>query len=99
MLAYDAALAAGQARFRTAEFWRVGAPKDSVAAMAVSAPSILPLRHNGLDTLFVDRATGAAAGPAFVQPSNGGRATASASLSRCTPAKLGAFGLNRWRWW
>lgn len=58
-LAYDAALAAGQARFRAAEFWRVGAPKDPAAAMAVSAPSALPLRHNGLDTLFVDRATGA----------------------------------------
>lgn len=62
LVAYDAALRTGQATYRTAEFWRVGAPKDSVAAIAVSAPSPLPLRSAGLDTLFVDRSTGAALG-------------------------------------
>jgi uncharacterized iron-regulated membrane protein len=61
-VAYDAALRTGQATYRTAEFWRVGAPKDSAAAIAVSAPSTLPLRSAGLDTLFVDRTTGAALG-------------------------------------
>ena len=61
-VAYDAALRTGQATYRTARFWRVGAPKDSVAAIAVSAPSTLPLRSAGLDTLFVDRNTGAALG-------------------------------------
>ena len=57
-IAYDAALRTGQATFRTAEFWRISAPKDSTATIAVSAPSTLPLRQTGLDTLFVDRATG-----------------------------------------
>ncbi|WP_223652298.1 PepSY-associated TM helix domain-containing protein [Hymenobacter psoromatis] len=61
-VAYDAALRAGQATYRTAEFWRVSVPKDSTVAMAVSAPSLLPLRHNSLDTLFVNRATGAVLG-------------------------------------
>ena len=61
-VAFDAALRTGQATYRTAAFWRVGAPKDSAAAIAVSAPSTLPLRSLGLDTLFVDRNTGAALG-------------------------------------
>ncbi|MBO2032078.1 PepSY domain-containing protein [Siccationidurans ginsengisoli] len=61
-VAYDAALRTGQATYRTADFWRVSAPKDSAAAITVSAPSMLPLRSLGLDTLFVDRATGAALG-------------------------------------
>ncbi|MGI4759873.1 MAG: PepSY-associated TM helix domain-containing protein [Janthinobacterium lividum] len=61
-VAYDAALRTGQATYRNAEFWRVGAPKDSLAAIAVSAPSPLPLRSAGLDTLFVDRSTGTALG-------------------------------------
>jgi len=61
-VAYDAALRTGQVLYSTAEYWRVGAPKDSVAAVTVAAPSPLPLRHNGLDTLFVDRSTGAALG-------------------------------------
>jgi len=61
-VAYDAALRTGQATYRTAEYWRVGVPKDSAGAVAVSAPSTLPLRHLGLDTLFVDRATGATLG-------------------------------------
>jgi len=61
-VAYDAALQAGQRAFAGAEFWRVGAPRDSVAAVPVAAPSALALRHNGLDTLFVDRTTGAVLG-------------------------------------
>lgn len=61
-VAYDAALQAGQRAFAGAEFWRVGAPRDSAAAVPVVAPSTLALRHNGLDTLFVDRTTGAALG-------------------------------------
>ncbi|MDO7886189.1 PepSY-associated TM helix domain-containing protein [Hymenobacter cheonanensis] len=61
-VAYDAALRTGQVTYRTAEYWRVGAPKDSAAAITVSAPSQLPLRSLGLDTLFVDRSTGAALG-------------------------------------
>jgi uncharacterized iron-regulated membrane protein len=61
-VAYDAALRTGQVTYSAAEYWRVGAPKDSAAAITVSAPSTLPLRHLGLDTLFVDRATGAALG-------------------------------------
>lgn len=59
-VAYDAALRTGQVTYSAAEYWRVGVPKDSAAAVAVSAPSTLPLRHLGLDTLFVDRTTGAA---------------------------------------
>jgi uncharacterized iron-regulated membrane protein len=58
-IAYDAALAAGRRTYAGAEFWRVSTPKDSVAAVAVSAPIALPLHVNGLDTLFVDRHTGA----------------------------------------
>lgn len=61
-IAYDAALQAGRRTYPQAEFWRVGQPKDSMAAVPVSAPSTLPLRHNGLDTLFVDRHTGAVLG-------------------------------------
>lgn len=61
-VAYDAALQTGQQAFPAAEFWRVGTPRDSVAAVPVAVPSTLALRHNGLDTLFVDRATGAALG-------------------------------------
>ena len=87
-LAYDAALAAGQARYRTADFWRVGAPKDSTAAMAVSAPSTLPLRHNGLDTLFVDRTTGAVLGQHLYS-----RQTAGAQLRRLAkPLHTGEIG-------
>ena len=87
-LAYDAALAAGQARYRTAEFWRVGAPRDSAAALSVSAPSALPLRHNGLDTLFVDRATGAVLGQHLYS-----RQTAGAQLRRLTkPLHTGEIG-------
>lgn len=41
-VAYDAALRTGQATYRGAEFWQVSAPKDSLAAVAVSAPSSLP---------------------------------------------------------
>ena len=59
-VAYDAALLAGQQAFPGAAFWRVGVPRDLVAAVPVAAPSTLPLRSLGLDTLFVDRATGAA---------------------------------------
>ncbi|TDN38941.1 PepSY domain-containing protein [Hymenobacter sp. UV11] len=59
IVAYDAALRTGQATYPTADFWRIGAPKDPAAAVAVSAPSTLPLRSLGLDTLFVDRTTGA----------------------------------------
>jgi uncharacterized iron-regulated membrane protein len=61
-IAYDAALAAGRRTYAGAEFWRVSTPKDSVAAVAVSAPIALPLHVNGLDTLFVDRHTGATLG-------------------------------------
>ncbi|MVN75849.1 hypothetical protein GO988_05875 [Hymenobacter sp. HMF4947] len=61
-IAYDAALQTGRRTYPQAEFWRVGQPKDSIAAVPVSAPSALPLRHNGLDTLFVDRNTGAVLG-------------------------------------
>lgn len=71
-VAYDAALRTGQATYRTAEFWRVGTPKDSLAAVPVSAPSTLPLRHLGLDTLFVDRSTGAALGQHLYSRQSGG---------------------------
>jgi uncharacterized iron-regulated membrane protein len=78
-VAYDAALRTGQTTYRTAPFWRVGAPKDSVAAVTVSAPSTLPLRSLGLDTLFVDRTTGAALGQHLYA-----RQTAGAQLRRLT---------------
>jgi uncharacterized iron-regulated membrane protein len=87
-VAYDAALRTGQATYRTAEFWRVGAPKDSVAAIPVSAPSTLPLRSAGLDTLFVDRSTGAALGQHLYA-----RQSAGAQLRRLTkPLHTGEIG-------
>ncbi|MDJ0363855.1 PepSY-associated TM helix domain-containing protein [Hymenobacter sp. H14-R3] len=87
-VAYDAALRTGQATYRTAEFWRVGAPKDSLAAVAVSAPSTLPLRQLGLDTLFVDRSTGAALGQHLYS-----RQSAGAQLRRLTkPLHTGEIG-------
>jgi uncharacterized iron-regulated membrane protein len=87
-VAYDAALRTGQATYRTAEFWRVGAPKDSVAAVPVSAPSTLPLRQLGLDTLFVDRSTGAALGQHLYS-----RQSAGAQLRRLTkPLHTGEIG-------
>lgn len=87
-VAYDAALRTGQATYRTAEFWRVGAPKDSVAAVPVSAPSTLPLRQLGLDTLFVDRSTGAALGQHLYS-----RQTAGAQLRRLSkPLHTGEIG-------
>ncbi len=87
-VAYDAALRTGQATYREAEFWRVSAPKDSVAAVAVSAPSPLPLRHTGLDTLFVDRSTGAALGQHLYS-----RQSAGAQLRRLTkPLHTGEIG-------
>ena len=87
-VAYDAALATGQATYRTAEFWRVSAPKDSAAALAVVAPSPLPLRHNGLDTLFVDQATGAALAQHLY-----GRQAAGAQLRRLAkPLHTGEIG-------
>jgi uncharacterized iron-regulated membrane protein len=87
-VAYDAALRTGQATYSTAEFWRVGAPKDSVAAVPVSAPSTLPLRSLGLDTLFVDRSTGAALGQHLYS-----RQTAGAQLRRLTkPLHTGEIG-------
>ena len=87
-VAYDAALRTGQATYRGAEFWRVGAPKDSAAAITVSAPSTLPLRSLGLDTLFVDRNTGAALGQHLYA-----RQTAGAQLRRLTkPLHTGEIG-------
>jgi uncharacterized iron-regulated membrane protein len=87
-VAYDAALRTGQATYRTAKFWRVGAPKDSVGAITVSAPSTLPLRSAGLDTLFVDRTTGAALGQHLYA-----RQTAGAQLRRLTkPLHTGELG-------
>ena len=87
-IAYDAALQAGQRTYRAAEFWRLSAPKDSVAAVAVSAPSTLPLRHNGLDTLFVDRHTGAMLGEHLYS-----RQSAGAQLRRLTkPLHTGEIG-------
>jgi uncharacterized iron-regulated membrane protein len=87
-VAYDAALRTGQATYRTAAFWRVGAPKDSAAAVTVSAPSSLPLRSLGLDTLFVDRSTGAALGQHLYA-----RQTAGAQLRRITkPLHTGEIG-------
>jgi uncharacterized iron-regulated membrane protein len=87
-VAYDAALRTGQATYRTAAFWRVGAPKDSAAAITVSAPSQLPLRSLGLDTLFVDRATGAALGQHLYA-----RQSAGAQLRRLTkPLHTGEIG-------
>jgi uncharacterized iron-regulated membrane protein len=87
-VAYDAALQAGQRAFAGAEFWRVSAPRDSVAAVAVAAPSSLALRHNGLDTLFVDRATGAALGQHLYA-----RQTAGAQLRRLAkPLHTGEIG-------
>jgi uncharacterized iron-regulated membrane protein len=87
-VAYDAALRTGQATYRTAAFWRVGAPKDSAAAVTVSAPSTLPLRSLGLDTLFVDRSTGAALGQHLYA-----RQTAGAQLRRITkPLHTGEIG-------
>lgn len=87
-VAYDAALRTGQATYRTAAFWRVGAPKDSAAAITVSAPSTLPLRALGLDTLFVDRSTGAALGQHPYA-----RQSAGAQLRRMTkPLHTGEIG-------
>lgn len=87
-VAYDAALRTGQATYRTAAFWRVGAPKDSAAAITVSAPSTLPLRSLGLDTLFVDRSTGAALGQHLYA-----RQSAGAQLRRLTkPLHTGEIG-------
>jgi len=87
-IAYDAALRTGQDTYRTAEFWRIGAPQNSSAAVAVSAPSELPLRHNGLDTLFVDRATGAA-----LAQHRYSRQTAGAQLRRLAkPLHTGEIG-------
>jgi uncharacterized iron-regulated membrane protein len=87
-VAFDAALRTGQATYRTAAFWRVGAPKDSAAAITVSAPSQLPLRSLGLDTLFVDRATGAALGQHLYA-----RQSAGAQLRRLTkPLHTGEIG-------
>lgn len=87
-VAYDAALRAGQQAFPAAEFWRVGAPRDSVAAVPVAAPSMLALRHNGLDTLFVDRATGVALGQHLYA-----RQTAGAQLRRLVkPLHTGETG-------
>ena len=87
-IAYDAALRAGQATHPTADFWRIGAPKDSLAAIPVSAPSALPLRSLGLDTLFVDRATGA-----VLRQHAYSRQTAGAQLRRLTkPLHTGEIG-------
>jgi len=87
-VAYDAALRTGQATYRTAEFWRVGVPKDSVAAVPVSAPNPLPLRSNGLDTLFVDRSTGVVLGQHLYA-----RQTAGAQLRRLAkPLHTGELG-------
>jgi len=87
-VAFDAALRTGQATYRTAAFWRVGAPKDSAAAVTVSAPSPLPLRSLGLDTLFVDRATGAALGQHLYA-----RQSAGVQLRRLTkPLHTGEIG-------
>jgi len=87
-VAYDAALRTGQVTYSAAEYWRVGVPKDSAAAVAVSAPSTLPLRHMGLDTLFVDRTTGAALGQHLYA-----RQTAGAQLRRMAkPLHTGEIG-------
>jgi len=87
-VAYDAALRTGQVTYSAAEYWRVGVPKDSAAAIAVSAPSTLPLRHLGLDTLFVDRTTGAALGQHLYA-----RQTAGAQLRRLAkPLHTGEIG-------
>jgi uncharacterized iron-regulated membrane protein len=87
-VAYDAALRTGQVTYSAAEYWRVGVPKDSAAAVAVSAPSTLPLRRMGLDTLFVDRTTGAALGQHLYV-----RQTAGAQLRRLAkPLHTGEIG-------
>lgn len=87
-VAYDAALRTGQVTYSAAEYWRVGVPKDSTAAVAVSAPSTLPLRHLSLDTLFVDRTTGAALGQHLYA-----RQTAGAQLRRLAkPLHTGEIG-------
>ena len=87
-VAYDAALQTGQRTYQGAEFWRVGTPKDAAAAVPVSAPSSLPLRHNGLDTLFVDRTTGAVLGQRLYS-----RQTAGAQLRRLAkPLHTGEIG-------
>lgn len=87
-VAYDAALRTGQATYSAAGFWRVSAPKDSVAAVVVSAPSPLPLRASGLDSLFVDRATGAALGQHLYS-----RQSAGSQLRRMTkPLHTGEIG-------
>ena len=87
-VAYDAALRTGRATYRTAEYWRVSAPRDSAAAVAVSAPSPLPLRHHGLDTLFADRRTGAVLGQHLYS-----RQSAGAQLRRLAkPLHTGAIG-------
>lgn len=87
-VAYDAALRTGQQTYPAAEFWRVGVPKEATAAVPVSAPSPLPLRANGLDTLFVDRSTGAALGQHLYA-----RQSAGAQLRRMTkPLHTGEIG-------
>lgn len=87
-VAYDAALRTGQVTYSVAEYWRVSVPKDSAAAVAVSAPSPLPLRHMGLDTLFVDRSTGAALAQHLYA-----RQTAGAQLRRLAkPLHTGEIG-------
>jgi uncharacterized iron-regulated membrane protein len=87
-IAYDAALQTGQRTYQGAEFWRIGTPKDSVAAVPVSAPSTLPLRHLGMDTLFVDRTTGAVLGQHLYS-----RQSAGTQLRRFTkPLHTGEIG-------
>jgi uncharacterized iron-regulated membrane protein len=87
-IAYDAALQTGQRTYQSAEFWRIGMPKDSVGAVPVSAPSTLPLRHLGMDTLFVDRNTGAALGQHLYS-----RQSAGTQLRRFTkPLHTGEIG-------
>lgn len=87
-IVYDAAPRAGLATYPTADFWRIGAPQGPLAAVAVSAPSTLPLRSTGLSTLFVDRATGA-----VLAQHPYSRQTAGAQLRRLTkPLHTGEIG-------
>jgi len=75
-IVYDAAPRAGLATYPTADFWRIGAPQGPLAAVAVSAPSTLPLPEHGPQYAVRGPRYRRGVGAAPIQPANGGRAVA-----------------------